>query len=861
MKKHRFPPTLSYVYLCLLLLNINVISACSKDDKPLVDPIFSIAKQDLLQGFLKTASQTFVTINTNLSADKWDVVSNADWCSATQSVNNDNKTGIAIAVLANTKENKREAIISIRSSVQNYTLTVKQQGTKASIEDIHTLNDIKIKPNLAEDSDHQSGYDISKTLDGFIGEDDSFYHSTWGRSANFPVRLEYFFSGKEDIDYLIYRTRSGNGNFGKVDIYTATAKEPNYKLYGSFDFRQQNASTRIVFTEGLKNVHKIKFMVKSGLDDFVSCDEMEFFQKNEAKGIEDELLEVFTDLSCSEVKKDVTDSQIGLLPEYFADIALKLRGNTYDEWEKNFRIRDYAPYSDVEIWAEKLMTKRYSDLDNPTGIYAEKGDSLIVLVGDTHGHTITLQSIAGTKISGEYYFLKEGINKIGVNNTGMLYVMYTANPQEQPIRIHIPPGCGKVNGFFDVKEHKTDTKYAELLSKATYDYFCVRGDKMIFYFSREQLLADFHDKILSGITLWDDIVGWQQELMGIDDVRPVQVNNHLFAVSTEEGYMSASDYQLHFAKNQLYKLLSKDVLMQEKDNAWGPAHEVGHIHQKAINWPSSTESSNNLFSNYVIYKLGKYCSRGRALNALADTRFALEKDKRAWYNMGAGTHKNEDTEIHMRMNWQLWNYYHRCGYKPDFWQTLFKLLREDENRIIESDPGAGQLQFARMACKAANENLTDFFEMWGFFEPVDNVTYNQYGAWNYNVTQRMIEEAKTYMKQFPAPKHAFYYLEDRKKGDEGLDITAPDTGYYTQFKDNTKITLTPTASITGNTISISNGEQAVAFEVRKGTDGKGEILYFSNSYHFTVPASITTNGASLFAVQADGLRKWIAALP
>ena len=39
------------------------------------------------------------------------------------------------------------------------------------------------------------------------------------------------------------------------------------------------------------------------------------------------------------------------------------------------------------------------------------------------------------------------------------------------------------------------------------------------------------------------------------------------------------------------------------------AHEIGHVHQGAINWASTTESSNNLFSNYTIYKFGQNCSR------------------------------------------------------------------------------------------------------------------------------------------------------------------------------------------------------------------------------------------------------------
>ena len=75
--------------------------------------------------------------------------------------------------------------------------------------------------------------------------------------------------------------------------------------------------------------------------------------------------------------------------------------------------------------------------------------------------------------------------------------------------------------------------------------------------------------------------------------------------------------------------------------------------------------------------------------------------------MGSATHQYEDTELHMRMNWQLWNYYHRCGHKPDFWPTLFRLLRED--RIVESDPGAGQLKFAMKASQAAGEDLTELF--------------------------------------------------------------------------------------------------------------------------------------------------------
>lgn len=227
------------------------------------------------------------------------------------------------------------------------------------------------------------------------------------------------------------------------------------------------------------------------------------------------------------------------------------------------------------------------------------------------------------------------------------------------------------------------------------------------------------DEILSAIDLWDNIVGWEQELMGIGNVRPNLVNNHIFAISPEGSYMWASDYRIAFVYTYLNNILLYDNVMRAKDNAWGPAHEIGHIHQLAIDWPSSTESSNNLFSNYVLYKLGKYCSRGTELN--------LPKAK------------------------------------------------------------------------------------------------------------------------------PFYYLEDRKQGDTGLDTTPPDVGYYTQFQNIRPITKDIRGRINGRQATITNGDEAVAFELRE-RNASGKLLYFSTFFSFEIPSSVSLANAKLYAVQADGNR-------
>lgn len=746
----------------------------------------------------------------------------------------------------------RTTTITVRATNEEHkpasTLSITQKKRTIDADDVPIEGDIQVKPTGGKDNQHHAGQDITRTFDGLMGANSTPFHSPWETdkpTTVFPVTLEYQFDGSKPIDYLIYHPRGGNGNFGQLKLYTASKVNDSYTLEGEFDFKESYTAQKITFKTPLTKPTKIKFEVSSGQGGFASCDEMEFFQRNTEHPINAQLLTVFTSTLCTELLPNTTDDQINALPGYFANLAMHLKNNTYDEWEKNFRIRSYEAYSNVEEWAERLMTSKYSNLDNPTGIYANAGDSIIVLVGDTHGHEISLQAIPGVEASGDSYFIEEGVNKIGIRNTGMLYVMYTAAPSEKPIQIHIPLGSGTVNGFFDLKEHQTDVKYAELLRKSTYKYFCARGEKIMFYFHRSKLLEFVPNNIRSAIDLWDNIISWQQELMGITDVRPSQVNNHLYAISLEEDYMWASDYRIAFLYTYLDNILLYDNVMAAADNAWGPAHEIGHIHQRAINWPGSSESSNNLFSNYVIYRLGKYCSRGTALSALATARYVK---KQAWWNMGTSTHQNEDTEIHLRMNWQLWNYYHRCEYKPDFWQTLFKLLRN--NRISESDPGAGQLLFAKMASQAANQDLTEFFDRWGFFEPA-NATIEQYGTWKYVVTDAMIAEAKSFMAKFPKPKHAFYYIEDRKKGDTGLgDTPVGDLGHYSQFQRNTQITKAISYTLSGRQVTVSNADEAVALEWKVGD----KVIFFSNCTTFEVPASISLNNAVLYAVQADGKR-------
>lgn len=804
---------------------------------------------------------------------------------------------------------KRTATIAITAADPMYFSAstechIVQGTTNATIEGLPDGE--KVIPVSASCTQFHTGAGAENLIDGDM---ETVYHSPWSVAYDnpttvFPVDLEFTFSGDNRIDYFRLYSNYGNGRIGKFDVYYQLKGDNEYSLMidpqnpaveepqALFDFGKTGGEQTCRFPIGLYNVQKLMIRVYNGSGDnesgrtdmfdstqpegFVSAKEIEFYTDNSAS-CNDLILSVFKDLSCSELKEGVTRSDItnlfALAPYLAQYVAVPMMDGSYStDFERQFRIADYKAYSDIDL-NNKLLTKKYTRMDNPTGIEVKAGDQLIVCVDKIPaGHSVSLAiygdngdypNYGGTSGSDnsdavdQEVELQAGYNAISITGSGMCYIMNTTanlTASSESIKVHIPAGCGTVQGYFDIERH-TDADYIDLLAHTTYKYFVAKGRNMIFNFHTSKLREIASTGISSGLSAWDDIEGWQKELMGIDKLE--WFNNHIMAVSSAgDAYMDASNRRVNFGiDNALPKIISREKLLELEDNTWGPAHELGHVNQGAINWKSTTESSNNLFSNYAIYKMGKYKSRGETISYLADC-FANDEP---WALLGSSTHQNEDTEVHMRMNWQLWIYFHRCNVQPDFFPTLFGLLREDPLPSefasyfgMTEDPGASQLKYAEKVCDAAQLDLTDFFEVWGFYRPID-VNYEQYGTARYNVTDAMIAASKARIAaKGYAKAPAIQYIEDRQIED---GTTYSNMGYYTTYQNKTKISKTPRYTLSGRTYTVSDCDQAVAVEVRQSAaSGLGELLYFSNLSTFTLPTSVSQSNISIYAVQYDGER-------
>ena len=614
----------------------------------------------------------------------------------------------------------------------------------------------------------------------------------------------------------------------------------------------------------------------------------------------------FTDASCSELGADYktyTDSLLELrmtedgIPQSAIAMALKVKNDSWEVYkegwrynERTFRIGTYKPVSKESVW-RKLVNVGYnlSPNSDPTGIYVESGNIITAYVSTVPANgTIVLRNVPRQSATGDGYTLTAGFNILKIQSSGMLFVDYevdnttggaapfTLLSSYPDVKIHIEGG--KVNGAFSALRGDTNDDWVtmkEYMFKH-YDYIQLRSRKKIFNMVDSLVFKACPENMVGVLGLWDKVVGMEHNIMGLDSEFGGYFNTPMMAVSfTGDGHMYASSFGTYYNENTIADVMRYENLFAG-GSLWGPAHEIGHINQAAINLIGQSEVSNNLFSNIAVYENGHLTSRAEHIS----TTLREMAEGVYWQDRGIW----ERTHLYF----QLYQFFHIQGYKPTFYQEFFHALRENPTRRIKNvfvNASDDYLKFYKMACEVSGYDLTELFQAYGFFVvpqltqyTLNNETKGAYQVGDYGtfylvVNQEMIDSVVNEVKAMKLPMANIVFIEDRITAPDATYEGAPagakktafsgypigngngDVGQYTDFVSTAQAQGYKASYAEGNDGSLSvqighdGASGAVGFKV---FDSKGKLVYLSNKYSFTVPKSIydSLRGTSFTIVAA-----------
>lgn len=359
--------------------------------------------------------------------------------------------------------------------------------------------------------------------------------------------------------------------------FTVTAVNGNYAIRGAshangYGYMHKDGGNNIVSWEsGAANSQWTPIEVSYTAAELQAVwDEVEALvvPSSTVSGYQEKLDAIFSDKACTVLKSEYTsanmsdanlenDENYSALPQVLKDMVKKVRGGDWSEktvdpadrpngnnntnhsmwtvadtwnndYAKKFRVQMYEPYSVEGEITSFLRFNAHCNMDNPTGIYANAGEPMYIMVEGTiedgaelwvahqvgHGATNYYNNAAYTQ-------LKEGLNVVPYFANGsqlwINYVVHTYNANEKtinekfphklseykPLKIHIEGG--KINGFFNAMGDYRSTEvsgdanggenlWGEVDNDADWNYYKARaalsGDFALLG-HRQTLLFDF----------------------------------------------------------------------------------------------------------------------------------------------------------------------------------------------------------------------------------------------------------------------------------------------------------------------------------------------------------------------------------
>lgn len=696
----------------------------------------------------------------------------------------------------------------------------------------------------------------------YDGDYETIYHSTWNNKVPnyFPITVEYTFRDKPSMDYIVYHPRragNNNGNILEMDVYIKADGQSDYELVSHVKRDGSKDPTFIKLGKLRQQVEAVKFVIQSGVGDskpgFVAISEMEFYEVNPEVSLP---THIFTDESFSELRSGVTEADIETIKSgLLHDIALHMLRGTYP---REYRIADYRAWPHPDAQAKLNRTNSLSLLDNPTGITVRDKEELYVFVGDTHGYKVSLM-LLNLDTPGDDGFnsrrqlpLHEGVNKLVMPSKGLLYVLYHTPEYKraEPIRIHF--ATGTVQGYYDSTKDPVD-KYQRLLEAAPQDgYFDIIGERAHLSFpvsSFRSYAPGAKGKQL--IDLYDDMVRREETFQGHYKYGVANVNRAYFHVMYHS-YMYATSYHTGYNVSTVSTVLDPDKF---RESVWGPAHEMGHCFQvrPTFLWRGMTEVTNNMQSLNVQTSWTPEKSRIQDEDLRGEGGYVNRYDKAYSRNHIAQVPfcLTGDVFCQLVTFWQIQLYYARVKGYEDVYMDIYERMRtadypmmkntKGQGRATHPDNGQIQLNFYRDVSKIVGEDLTDFFDFWGFFKPCDELI-DDYAKEQLRITPEMVEKVKAEVKAMALPKPT-------------MEIQYICDANWTYYRDQKTVIKGSPARIEGGgqrLVVPEDWQYYVAIEVE---DAQGKKIGIANNREVVIVAPATlTKECKAYAVAYDGKR-------
>ena len=537
------------------------------------------------------------------------------------------------------------------------------------------------------------------------------------------------------------------------------------------------------------------------------------------------LSNLFSDVACTTLKKEFADEAALTadidylkLPEALRNMAKKVYSGTWAEnnydgsksaWDtdyaQKYRVQLYEPYNDIMKASSALGLNWHTNMNNPTGIFANNDDVLYVMVDGEieEGASLYLDYfVDGERLSTDLNHgtpLQPGLNIITCtadkSNYCINYVVETFDVSNnkrghaakkhrlsdyKPIKIHIEGGY--INGYWN---KMGDELYGEGDKNADWEYLEARanqkevlilGQYMTLQFPLKDedtegntgLATYLNDKVNveDVIREWDNIMMWERLLLGVlgeealnaaSPKSPYSESNHVIEYTGNDsdfpsGY--GDYYNIHglaWGVNHNFMYATGDMSAYHYNTMGGIFQEMptsagshwGPAHEIGHQHQNLIKMRGEMEVSNNLFSNVVLWLYGSTTSRVNGTEGSLENVLKN-FNKETGHYLNNSIWGMTQMYYKLFLYYHVLGHNPKFYPRLFEILRLDpqkDNNASAVNGANAQLHLYKKVCEAAGEDLTEFFRAHGFFKPLDGWTIDDYGVSTYYMTQAQIDAA------------------------------------------------------------------------------------------------------------------------